>query len=72
MDIFSKEVEQQIFNDIDELIYLTKQKKETMSNYLDYGNPINEENNEYECSECGKPISKEGVCSKDCFDASML
>lgn len=39
--------------------------------YLDYGNPVNEPDEEFECSECGKPIASEGVCSDSCFNASM-
>ena len=27
---------------------------------------------EYECSECGEPISKPGVCSGTCHEASMI
>lgn len=35
--------------------------------------PENEEYADYECSECGNPVSKEGqFCSKDCQKASEL
>lgn len=27
---------------------------------------------EYECTECGKPVESEGVCSNVCYNASML
>ena len=38
--------------------------------YLNIGNPADEP--EHECTECGKPINYEGVCSGVCFEASML
>jgi hypothetical protein len=30
------------------------------------------EEKDYECTECGTPVENEGVCSRDCFKASML
>lgn len=27
---------------------------------------------DHECTECGTPIESEGVCSRECFNASML
>ena len=39
--------------------------------YLNYGNPVDDEDKVYECTECGKPIEQEGVCSNLCFQASM-
>lgn len=38
---------------------------------VDYGNPAYENDYENECSVCGKPLSKGGVCSNDCFEADM-
>ena len=40
--------------------------------YLNYGNPAYEHDHEFECTECGTPIPKYGVCSGTCFEASML
>jgi len=39
--------------------------------YLNYGNPCEDEDKEYECTECSTPIEEEGVCSSDCWKASM-
>ncbi len=41
-----------------------------MCDYLDIGNPAYEP--EYECSECGEPMNKPGVCSGTCHEASMI
>lgn len=38
---------------------------------VDYGNPAYEDNSEYECNVCGKPIENEGVCSLKCHDIDM-
>jgi len=41
--------------------------------YLNYGNPAYENDEEFECTECGTPVDKEfSVCSGTCFEASML
>lgn len=39
---------------------------------VDYGNPAYENDEQFECSVCGKPMDKEGVCSRTCFEADML
>ena len=40
---------------------------------VDYGNPAYDMEGEFECTECGTPVDKEGsVCSGTCFEASML
>jgi|TARA_R110000787_G_scaffold890_2_gene3249 hypothetical protein len=39
--------------------------------YLDIGNPFTESDSEYECSVCGEPTEKEGVCSNTCHQADM-
>ncbi len=40
--------------------------------YVDYGNPAYDDDYEYECGICGKPIPKEGLCdSYKCFEADM-
>ena len=38
--------------------------------YINIGNPAYEP--EYECSECGEPMNKPGVCSGACHEASMI
>tara|TARA_R110001632_G_scaffold95637_2_gene201761 strand:- start:6932 stop:7069 length:138 start_codon:yes stop_codon:yes gene_type:complete len=41
--------------------------------YLNYGNPAYENDDQFECTECGTPVDKEfSVCSGTCFEASML
>ena len=41
--------------------------------YLNYGNPAYEDDAEFECTECGTSVEREGtVCSGTCFEASML
>tara|TARA_R110001592_G_scaffold14653_1_gene65323 strand:- start:13891 stop:14028 length:138 start_codon:yes stop_codon:yes gene_type:complete len=41
--------------------------------YLNYGNPAYENDAEFECTECGTPVEREGtVCSGTCFEASMI
>ena len=41
---------------------------------LDYDlyNYLESLDKDYECTECGRPIETEGVCSRDCFNSSML
>lgn len=40
---------------------------------VDYGNPAYDMEGEFECTECGQPVDKEwDVCSRVCFEASML
>lgn len=35
--------------------------------------PYNQNDNEFECTECGKSMSSDsGVCSSKCFKTSML
>ena len=41
-------------------------------NQLDYDLEEYLEDKDYECTECGTSIESEGVCSRDCFNASML
>lgn len=49
-----------------------------MSNYPtgaenDPNAPYNQNDNDFECSECGTPLSSDkGVCSKECYKSSML
>lgn len=38
---------------------------------VDYGNPAYDDDNNCECSVCGKPMSEDGVCSSNCFEADM-
>lgn len=33
---------------------------------------LDEQDKEYECTECGKPIEHAGVCSDKCYNASMI
>ena len=39
---------------------------------LDYDLHEHLDEKDYECTECGTPIESQGVCSRDCFKASML
>jgi len=39
---------------------------------LDYDLDDHLDEKDYECTECGTPIESQGVCSRDCFKASML
>ena len=39
---------------------------------IDYDLHEHLEEKDYECTECGTPIESQGVCSRDCFKASML
>jgi hypothetical protein len=41
-------------------------------NQLDYDLEEYLDDREHECTECGTSIETEGVCSRDCFNASML
>ena len=38
---------------------------------VDYGNPAYDDDFEYTCNVCDKPIETEGVCSNTCFEADM-
>jgi predicted nucleic acid-binding Zn ribbon protein len=38
--------------------------------YYDYLDPFNEP--EFECTVCGRPMEKEGLCSNVCFQADLL
>lgn len=38
--------------------------------YLNYGNPCEEDEREYECRECGNPVEEDGqYCSSNCWEA---
>ena len=40
--------------------------------YLQYGNPEEDEEKEYECRECGTPVEEDGVyCNRKCWEASF-
>lgn len=41
-------------------------------NQLDYDTEEYFDEKDFECSECGTPMESKGVCSRDCFKASML
>jgi predicted nucleic acid-binding Zn ribbon protein len=44
-----------------------------MKNYDDWKTEAPEDEPEFECSECGTPVEKEGqYCSNACFKASQL
>lgn len=41
--------------------------------YLNYGNPCEEDEREYECRECGNPVEEDGdYCSGKCWEAGQL
>jgi hypothetical protein len=55
------------------LNFIQKLKIKINMDIVDYGNPAYEDDKEFECTECGSPVETEGsVCSRDCFNASML
>jgi hypothetical protein len=39
--------------------------------HLNDGNPNEDADAQYECTECGEKIEEEGVCSSKCWEASM-
>lgn len=41
--------------------------------YLNEGNPCEEEEKNYECRECGTPVTEDGdYCGRKCWLASMI
>jgi hypothetical protein len=39
---------------------------------VDYGNPAYENDEQFECTVCGRLMDSEGVCGRNCLEADML